>query len=280
MIVYGDILFILNMIIDYLLLSAVLAVMRSESGILRQIFAAAVGGLSAFYIFYESGSAITDILYRIITSFIMLGVLFGLGNFRKLIRGFIYYIGFSFLLGGIAELTASQLTLPMLAVNGGYFYIGISPIMLIVLSVLFYLVLRLITRIRKNRSSVETCKIEITLKNKSECFDALIDSGNTICDILSDSEILIVSERVIKALCGEGLTEYLKKEENKNRCRIIPTETVKGRAVLYALRCDGARLFVEKKDIKLNRPIAALSESLDEDYDVIISKGIIDNENF
>ncbi len=274
MVIYGDILFVFNMIVDYILLSVTALILKDKMGAVRQIISATIGGLSAFYIFWDSKSVLIDILFKLLISYVMMLITFGIRRPKKCLIGALVFVAVSFFLSGIADFFATTFSLNILNVNNGYIYIGISPIMLISLSTVFYLLFRVIFRINKNKTTVERCRLDICINNRCKSFNGLIDSGNMLSDILSDSEIFIVSSKVVSELCGMSIDEFFEKEENKKRCRLIPAATVGGESCFYAIRCDKAVIEVENKKIEVSKPIIAVSKYIDKySYDVIIPKG-------
>ena len=101
---------------------------------------------------------------------------------------------------------------------------------------------------------------------------AIIDSGNSLEDPFSDSEIIITDEKQIKLLFGE---DYYQNKELKNRFRKIPYGTVGGKGLLDAYRCDYAIANSKDSATKLNKPILAISKTdFNDDYSAIVNPRI------
>ncbi len=279
MVIYGDILFILNMIIDYLLLGLTAVVAKRDLGLLRRIIASLMGGLSSFYIFVESENIVIDLLFRLTVAIIMILTVFGFKNIRILIKSLFIYYSFSVFLSGVSILLSNVIKTNVIEINNTYFYIGISPIILIISSVIFYVCLVLFFRIKKGSDGTTECSVTLFYKYNSICLKGLIDSGNSICDLMSDSKILISSEKTIKLLTGTDIESYFLLPENADRCRVIPASTVAGNTVLKAVRIDNARLVISNKEYSFSKPIIAVSANLkDQNYDLIIPKSAIEGD--
>ncbi len=279
MVIYGDILFILNMIIDYLLLGLTAVVAKRDLGLLRRIIASLIGGLSSFYIFVESENIVIDLLFRLTVAIIMILTVFGFKNIRILIKSLFIYYSFSVFLSGVSILLSNVIKTNVIEINNTYFYIGISPIILIISSVIFYVCLVLFLRIKKGSDGTTECSVTLFYKYNSICLKGLIDSGNSICDLMSDSKILISSEKTIKLLTGTDIESYFLLPENADRCRVIPASTVAGNTVLKAVRIDNARLVISNKEYSFSKPIIAVSSNLkDQNYDLIIPKSAIEGD--
>ena len=279
MVIYGDILFILNMIIDYLLLGLTAVVAKRDLGLLRRIIASLMGGLSSFYIFVESENIVIDLLFRLTVAIIMILTVFGFKNIRILIKSLFIYYSFSVFLSGVSILLSNVIKTNVIEINNTYFYIGISPIILIISSVIFYVCLVLFLRIKKGSDGATECSVTLFYKYNSICLKGLIDSGNSICDLMSDSKILISSEKTIKLLTGTDIESYFLLPENADRCRVIPASTVAGNTVLKAVRIDNASLVISNKEYSFSKPIIAVSANLkDQNYDLIIPKSAIEGD--
>lgn len=277
MVIYGDVLFILNMIIDYLIIGLTAAVVKKEIGLKRRLFAAILGGIFSFYIFVDSGLMILDLAFRLCSASVIIVTAFGLKSIRKSLLAIIYYYLFAILLFGTAHILSVWVSADSIKVNNTYYYIGISPLLLILLSTIIYVSLALLIRIRKGSQSAVACDVMIYLSGKMVSGKGLIDSGNKITDILSNSEVFISSNVVFKRLAGCDITEYFESDKDNRRCRVIPVQTVSGSILLKAVRCDLLKIKTEKNIYEFVQPIIAVSNKLDyDDVDIIIPRHAIE----
>ena len=280
MIIYGDILFILNMVIDYLLISLTSVIVGINVRFWRQILSAFLGGISSFYIFIDDTNLFIDISFRIVVTFLMMIIAFGIKSIRRTLKAGGLYFVCSLILGSLVNLIANTFKVQSVMANNTFFYIGISPLMLIILSVAFYFISVIIYRYTKN-SPKGICKVIIQIDNKNEEFYGLVDSGNSITDIMTNSEVFITNNKVLRKLTGLDNAEELLTGEYKNRCRLIPTDTVNGKSILYALRCEGAKIMTETKEYAFSSPIIAFSPHLKSgDYDIIIPQKTLEGEKY
>lgn len=65
MVVYADILIILNLTVDYMLIAVTGKILRLKPPLIRQTAAAAVGGISSLYIFVPNTGVFAGLLVRI-----------------------------------------------------------------------------------------------------------------------------------------------------------------------------------------------------------------------
>ncbi len=273
MVIYGDILFILNMIIDYLIIGLTATVVKTEIGLRRRLLASSLGGISSFYIFVESGSMFLDLAFRLFTASLIIITAFGFKSIRVLLKGLLVYYFFGIFLFGTAHVLSVWVSAENIKVNNTYYYIGISPLLLILFSTVIYIALTLFIRIKRGNDGEIYCEASISLSGKTVDCKGLIDSGNSVTDILSDSKVFIVSKSLFKKLANCHIADYFEDNKSSNRCRVIPTKTVSGDALLKAVRCDLVMLKTEKKIYEFGSPIIAISENMaDDEIDIIIPR--------
>ena len=271
MTVYGDILFILNMTVDYLLLLLCEVFLKIKTNLTRRLLAATAGGVFAFYIFFGIKSIIADLLYRIVTSFLIVLIAFGV---KKFLRSTAVLVTLSLLQSGCVGFVAELFRLSSVTVSGTVVYAEISPLLLIILSVAFYLIFSLVFRITKNRLPRRFCRVRLCFRGSCREFTALLDSGSSISDPFSDSEVLIIDKSSAEDFFNCKKEEILN-ATNQKRFRLLPYKTINGSGVLWGVRIDGAELVTEKASIKLAKPLLALSEEQSfGDYEIIVSEGI------
>ncbi len=273
MIVYGDILFILNMTVDYLLLSLCEVIQKRKTTLFRRLLAAILGGISSFYIFLDVKSLLADIAFRAAVSFLLTFAAFGR---EKIFRSAAILLVLSLLQSGAVGFVSELFKLSAVFVSGTVIYADISPLFLIGFSFVFYLAVSLVFRITKNRIPIEFCTVRLRLRDRCSEFRALVDSGNSLSDPFSDSEIFIIDKGSFESFFNCTQDEAFE-GENKTRFRLVPLKTVKGSGVLKGIRLDTAELKTEKLSIEVKKPLLALSEEQSfGDYGMIVPAGIFE----
>lgn len=271
MAVYVDILIVVNTIVDYFLIKVTCLLKNRKITALRHIIASLLGGTSSLYIFLINTNPIVDFVFQCFVSFIISTICFGVKNRKQLVSVFLIlqavvcgYTGFV-----IAFYTLFKPK--QIIINNSIIYYQISPLTLILFTGAFYLIFTLLFFVfSKNSIKSDRCKILVWANNTSIELNAIIDTGNSIEDAMSNSEIIITSNENIKKLFG-----HLKEKTYKNRIRKIPCGTVSGIGLLDGLRCDYALVYLSKETIRLEKPILAISKyEFEDDYDAIVNPRI------
>ena len=274
MVVYADILVILNLIVDYFLLSASAAVLRVKLSVFRQLGGAAAGALSSLYIFAPDFGIFIALLFRAAVCAVMVLCAFGFRGIRRFLRaaGVLFLVTCGF--GGIMTAVWSVFRPKGMTVVNSVVYFNISPAVLIGVSVITYLLFMLLRAIFSGTSQLaERCEITVTAEEKSITMDAIVDTGNSIKDYISGCEVIIADGEFVKALLGSDNPDTDANLEK--RYRILPLSTVSGGGTLDGFRCDSAVVSDGKRTVKLEKPILAVSKTpLRDDYQAIVNPEI------
>ena len=273
MVVYADILILVNTIVDYFILRTAQHFLHYTIKVWRIIVASLIGGISSLYIFLPESSVAFELLYKSLVCCVLSVILCGVKNLKKTL--FCATLIFIVTCGYMGIIIALWFIFKPngLLINNSIVYFDISPIILIVFTAVFYLVFSVFNYIFKTDSKLsERCNLKIFAMENCVELTAIVDSGNSIEDYLSNSEIIITDEKQIGAVFGDN---YQKNEQLKSRFRKIPCGTVTGKDLLDAYRCDYAIVQSKNKKVRLEKPILAISHiNFNDDYSAIVNPRI------
>lgn len=264
MVVYIDVLIVLNIFVDFLLLKACDAVLRRQSGLLRSVAAAAVGGVGGLFILAPPLPVLLELLIRLCMSAVIVRIADSEHRVTAFFKRLAVFYGVSFLYAG-AMLGIWLVFKPKsMLVRNGVVYFGISPLLLIVSCLSAYCILRLINRLLRCGRGERLCRIRLTCGENSVSRIALADTGHGLTDLLSDSAVVIVDRPTAQALLGEVTAKNLvtagaPPQQLAARYRLIPYETVGGGGLLPAVRCDLLEISIQGSTIRHAKPVAAVS---------------------
>ena len=230
--VYIDVLFILDFIIDYLILYAVAKISGTVIRRWKLIMAASLGaGFSILSLFW---SGFVSLLLMLTVAYIMVGISFGFGRWKNLLIFFGVSAAFGGMVFAINYITDGTLT--------------ISLKTLAISSAVSYLIL--LFAFRKSASGTtkkEYIQIKIEHRGKAVSFLALVDSGNSLVDPLTNTPVLIAELYVLrtlfeneeyKMLCTDRAEDIIL--QGAGKFRPIPYKTVGGGGILPAFSPDKA----------------------------------------
>ncbi len=272
MVVYADVLFFFNCIIDFLLIGITSVFIKTKPKGIRQIIAALLGGASSFYIFVDVNNYFLDIAYRIATTAVIILVSFGFKRLSNFLKAVGAYFAASLFLFGVTYFIYSRFKTPQIVINNTYFYFNFSPLLSISITTVVYLAITLIRRFSSKKIAENECKIEFCINNNYILADGYIDTGNLAKDYMSDSELCFVSEDLLFRLTGcKEFSQIILMPQYKNRYRAIPVTTLNETTVLEGLRCDSGRVTIKENVYFFYKPIIVVSNNLPEHFDALIS---------
>ncbi len=249
-VVYIDVLFLLNLVVDYLLLLASARITGEMISRLRLALGALLGAAYAAVLFLPGCAWLSHPVCRACVAVLM--VLTGFGGSPRLLRLLLVFLGVSAALGGLV-LALQLLGGGGLTLENGVLYTGFDVRLLLVTAILCYAALSLAfgRAARHGGTRRDLCPARLTLGEKSLGLTVLIDTGNTLTDPVNNRPVMVAEARALSTLLPEGLDpadpvgtlERLEDEETRRRLRLLPYRAVGVEyGMLLAVRTDRAVL--------------------------------------
>ncbi|MBR5451438.1 MAG: sigma-E processing peptidase SpoIIGA [Clostridia bacterium] len=280
--VYVDILIILNAFVNFFILLVTSSFMKENPKTLRVALSSFVGALFSLYIFLPSFSFILEATVRLLCSAVSVFVCFGKGSIIRFIRLTLVFYAVSFMYAGIMLGVWFILKPDSMAINNGIVYLDVSPLLLIIVTLVSYIVLTVVKMVSsKNGGGGESVGLKCKFDEKTISLSALVDTGHNIRDNLANSPVVIISRDKMKDLLGKDFDAFFEGNIAPDsflfpRYRIIPCKTVGGNALLKAVRIDSMSVHRRDTVYKIDCPILAMSiASLGGDYDAIVGTDIL-----
>ena len=198
--IYYEEVFILNFLLDFMILYGTKRILKRNNKIVRLIISSIIGSFTTFLLFVNISDLLLLIL-KIIISIILVIIAFG---YRNIIKNTIYFYLLSIIIGGSAYL---------LNINNVFFLV-ISSFIVIVVLIKEFLSYK---EIYSNKYLVN-----IIINKKKYCFEGFIDTGNRLIDPISKKSVVLVnlnidSDRFIyvpyKALNYNGVIKCIKPDK-------------------------------------------------------------------
>lgn len=257
MVIYFDIVFLINLVMNFLILLFVGIVLNLKRNYIRIFLGAIVGCLFLLSLFF-SNPILQAMPFKIALSFLMILLSFRLKDFKEFFKvlGFFYLI--SFMVGGgafalfyfynLKEAFSSNILL----INNISVPWWILLVSSLVLLIFFKYLWPLIYRVLSRENLI--VPIKIVFGQKSLELKALIDTGNELHDPVSDYPVIIVEFEAIKDFFNQDIQEAMRKGPEKSledlgrilsgskwatRFRLIPFESIgKSKGLLIGFKPD------------------------------------------
>lgn len=232
-VVYLDVLFLLNLVVDYLLLLACARLTGEPFSRPRLGGGALLGAVYAAVIFIPGFGWLSRPVCKICAGVAM--VLIAFGASRRLLRLTLMFFAVSAALGGVI-LALQLLGTGGLTLENGVLYTGFDLRLLLVTVILTYVSLSLIFRRTARHGGVQRdlCSAKITLGGQSISITVLLDTGNTLTDPARNQPVLVVEGHLLRQMLPEtidpgdpvGSMERLEDRAWRGKFNLLPYRAV------------------------------------------------------
>ena len=224
-IVYVDVLIILNTLVNYFMLLAVRKITRTHISRLRIALGSLVGGTSSMLIFLEDLGLIMTVI-KLITAFLMIVITFGAKSLKSLFKKVFWLFAISFIFGGIMFAVYIITDTDILIYTNGIVYFDIDITFLVVCSVFAYIIITVIIKFT-DKKAPQSQEYYVTIQQNSKIISetALMDTGNNLREPFSSYPVVMVEKDLF--------SKFIIPE---NKLRLIPVSTVNGDSLIKAFR--------------------------------------------
>lgn len=260
-IIYGDVLFFLNALLDYLLLLGAARLVGEPLRRGRFLLGALLGGGYALAIFVPGLEFLSHPLCRVAAGGMM--ALTAYGNSPRFLRQTALFFGLSCALGG-SVLAIGLLGRQGLSLSGGVLYSGMDLKIVLLAAALCYGVLTVAFQRMGRHSALagEILTVRLTLEERTVELPVLVDTGNTLSDPVTGCPVLVAESTSLADLFPphgiepetlrdplEALTQ-LGVGRWGGRFRLLPYRAVGvEQGFLLAFRADSVWIRGQKRDI-------------------------------
>jgi len=294
--VYIDILFLQNIIVNYGILTVAQKLSGRYSTALRKFISALIGTV---YLVVMLVCPRIKTLYtiggKIMLSVLMVSIAFPSRELKNWIKALLSFYISSFIFAGAGYALMSILNQGIYFKNGEFYTAMKSDGLLLILTLgSGFLMVRAFTDIFRKRIEKDSyiVKTYISLEGKTVCLDALIDTGNSLTDPVSQWPVMIAELESVRELLPEGMVKWLEDWTQMNadpgfgensewikRIRLIPFNSIGTQnGMLPGFKPDS--VCVEKEDLSFERTqvVVCISRnrlSSEEQYRAIISPEMV-----
>ncbi len=230
LVVYVDVLIILNTLVNYFILLAVRKITRSYTKRWRIAVGALVGGVSSLLLFLEYLGLLMTLL-KLITAVLTVVVTFGLNPFKEFMKRLFFLFAITFIFGGFALAVYMFFDKDILIYSNGIIYFDIDMTFLIICSVVSYLLITIILRFT-DKKAPKSKEYVVTINNngKSITCTAFMDTGNNLRDPFSGYPVIMAEKSIFNYVY------------NDERIRLIPVVTVNGESLIRVFRPESVKI--------------------------------------
>lgn len=248
MVIYLDLLFILNLFYDFLILLAVNMVLKRNKKIIRIILGSLVGALSSLLILLDINNYFYFIL-KILVALFMIIITFDYKNYKYTIQNLVYLYMISIIMAGFLY----YLDLEFEYAN----YILLILSAPLIIGIYIYEQKKLKININYYKEVI------VILKNNKKLYlKGYIDSGNKLKDPITNKYIILVNKKVIDGIYNIRSPIY------------VPINTINKHSLLECISIK--ELIIDNKAYK--NYLVGFTDNLKSDYDCLLNYKLLEEE--
>ena len=250
--IYVDVLMAVNFFISYFLLLACAKFLSLPAKHGRLAAASGLGAVFSLTVLLPEFSPWLSLVIKLAMSVAIVLSAFGFGGVKRLIRNTLAFYIVNFAFAGLMIAVWYFLAPQGLIIRNSVVYFNVSPILLIILTIVCYAVITLIGRITGRQAPKELfCRITVSHGGVTCGCNARVDTGNSLREPFSNDPVVVIERKTVRRLIPpEGSLNF----------RLVPYDAVSGSGVLKAFRPDRLTIFYGKKVIQVSRVYIAVSE--------------------
>lgn len=225
MVIYLDVLILINLYVTYFQILAVSAFTHRKTVWYRKLSAAGIGAVASLSIFIPQEMVLTLTLLKIFLCALIAFVAFGYTGFRAYAVSVLFLMLVSFVFSGLMLCVwLFDAPMKMLFINGTV-YFGVDTMTIILSTCAAYGVVRIIRYILDKNGKTDGKYTVIIKNNGRECrLSALADSGNGIIDCFSGLPVIVCR----RDMCADVSPPAINMIENNSDISDIGTQMIKG----------------------------------------------------
>ncbi len=263
MTIYIDLVLLENIIMNYIIILASAILSKNRISLIRAFISSIIGSLYAVLNYLMDLNIISNIIFKIVVSILMILIVFKYNRFKLLIKQLIMFYLVSFTFGGTAFMLLFFLKPSSVILNGNHF-VGTYPIKITIMGgIVGFVIITIVSIFIKNKYFISICDIYIFYNNKEIKVKSLVDSGNLLKDPISKMDVIIVEKHsllnlfdeelinsVDKMLKGCLLTDINNRKEQYN-FRVIPFSSLgKENGMLIGFKPDYVKICGEEENYR------------------------------
>lgn len=240
MVIYADILFAVNFIMDYIALYVCGKVLNFNIKAARLSASSAIGALYAVLDAVISMRTFTSIACLAAVSLIMCSIAYGYKSIAAFIKTVILFYAVNMLLGGIMTVIYN---IAYKYRDADIFKNGITPQIYFAFVGIIFVFIVILGKIFTTFVYKKSVKANIEFDNCSKKFDLLCDTGNLLRDPYSDLPVIVLCADSLDGLLGKtGIHRRFDTASSddavKYKIRYIPVKTSAGSTLMPAIMAD------------------------------------------
>ena len=287
MTIYLDIIFVENILMNYIILFATLVILKVKNKWqqIRLLVSGVIGSAYAIIVYLDILSIYSGITAKVILSIVMVYVAFNPQSIKQLFKQLLIFYLISFIFGGCTFALIYFIRPENVQMRNGVF-VGMYPIKVAIIGgAIGFIITQIAFKINKNKLNTKNTifDIQIYYEDKTINIKALLDSGNMLKDPVSEIPVIIIEKEIMyKIMKGDDAEANYDIQNYISKIRMVPFMSIgKENGMLVGIRLDKIKIQTEDIDVERKDVIAGIYDkkiTKDNKYNALIGLNLLETE--
>lgn len=224
--VYVDVLIFLNLVIDFFLLLGVRAFLSVRAAYKRLILGAAVGAAFSITALLPKINFFLCLILGLAEAAVIVFAAFGRCSVANFLKRVCAFYGGSFIFAGIMTGIYLLFEPKGIVISNNVVYFNISPLLLIILTIICYIILYIFNRLFKKQAALtEIYSVKVEIFNQLYAFNARVDTGCDLKEPFSGSPVIVAEKSLFENL-----------SLSQENTRVIPFSSLGGEGIIRGVK--------------------------------------------
>ena len=273
MTIYVDIIFLENLLMNYIIIYAVAIITKSEIKMLKILLSSIIGSVYAILTYTSALEIYSNFILKIMLSITMVYIAFNAKTLKIFLKQLVIFYLTSFTFGGVAFALLYFINTEKIFRNG--VLIGAYPIKIAIAGgfIGFIIITTAFKNIKGKINKKDLiCQIKIKMNSKYVYVKSIIDTGNFLKEPISKIPVIVVEKESLKEVIDSNLLNNLSniiKGENVDineylsKIRLIPFSSLgKENGMLIGIKADEIMVYREEENIYIKDAIIGIYEGI------------------
>lgn len=243
MVVYIDVLIILNLYINFFLIKATALIMHRDISAKRCVIASLIGALGALVILLPELPLVLTLLIKLVIGGITTFAAFGRQQPQDFAVCALFFLVISFIFAGVMMALWTFVSPFGMVWSNGTAYFNIPIAALAAFTAAAYFIVKLVRMFADKRLHCnKICKVKIKANGGEAELSGLADTGNEMCDIFSGKPVMICEFSKALPVIPQNVIRYFGEQKLLLPLGQNPTETIEGIKLIPCSTVSGSAL--------------------------------------
>lgn len=275
MTVYIDVIFLENLVINYIILYATGIISKAKIKQSRLVIASIIGALYSIIYYIINLKLYSSIIIKVILSIVIIYVAFNSKNIKTLSKQIVLFYLASFVFGGASIAIIYMVNSQNITIQNGVL-VGRYTIQTVLIGIIIaYITIIIAYNIIRRKISKKDliCKIKVKLNDKEISTDAMIDTGNLLREPITNTPVIVMEHTLFYDIIPKDILNNLEKilsgdlseiseelqTEYLPKLKAIPFSSLgKQNGMLLGIKADEVIVGLESEDKVLNNIIIGI----------------------